>query len=77
MTALPPAAEALTSAFGRFDRANAHLVEAATGVGQADVGAAMVGAMTSRIAAIAAIQSVRFSDDVWKALLELQHKARR
>jgi hypothetical protein len=71
MTAIPHAAGALTSALGRFDSASVRALEAAAGVGKSDFGVALVEVMSARAQAIAAISAIRFSDDMWKALLDL------
>ncbi|HRO03941.1 MAG TPA: hypothetical protein PLS69_10105 [Terricaulis sp.] len=70
MTAIPHAAEALTSASGRFERTSARLLEAASGVGGnlAEPLAGMIAAKTEYKAGLALI---RFADEMWDALLEL------
>ena len=70
MTAIPHAAEALTSASGRFERSSARLLEAASGVGgdMAEPLAEMIAAKTQFKAAIA---TVRFADEMFGALIAI------
>lgn len=70
MTAIPHAAEALTSASGRFERSSARLLEAASGAGDdmAEPLARMIAAKTQFKAGLAV---VRFADEMWDALIEM------
>jgi flagellar hook protein FlgE len=77
MTAIPHAARALTSALGRFERASTRTLEAATGVGDdTDIAATVVEMIEAKTQVKAAVAIVRFSDEMWKALLELQREER-
>jgi hypothetical protein len=71
VTAIPHAAEALTSASGRFEHTSARLLEAASGVGETDVATALVDMMHAKTEVKASIALVRFADEMWDALLEL------
>jgi len=71
MTAIPHAAMALTSALDRFGHAGSRVLEAVTGRGDADLGASLVEMSEAKVQAIASISVIRFSDEMFKALLEL------
>jgi hypothetical protein len=75
MTAPPHAAWALTSALGRFDRASARLVEAATGEGEPE--AAMVEMAEAKTQVEAGVAVVKFADEMWNALMEIAREPRR
>ncbi|MBY0563108.1 MAG: hypothetical protein K2P58_02885 [Hyphomonadaceae bacterium] len=75
MTAIPPAAMALTSALGRFDRASVRMVEAATGAG--DPAAALVDVVQAKAEVSAGVALVRFTDEMYKALLDVAREPRR
>lgn len=71
MTAIPHAAEALTSASGRFERASARLLEAAS-AGESDAMTASLVEMTeAKVQFKAGVAVVRFADEMWDALLDL------
>ena len=71
MTAIPHAAEALTSALDRFGHASARVLEAVTGVGDADLGESLVDVMKAKVQAKASIAVIRFSEEMWDALVEI------
>jgi len=71
MTAIPHAAEALTSALDRFGHASARVLEAVTGVGDADLGESLVDMMKAKVQAKASIAVIRFSEEMWDTLVEI------
>ncbi|QGZ96904.1 hypothetical protein [Terricaulis silvestris] len=71
MTAFPHAAEALTSALDRFGHASARVLEAVTGVGDADLGESLVEMTKAKVQAKASIAVIRFSDEMWDALVAI------
>jgi hypothetical protein len=76
MTAFPHAAEALTSALDRFGHASARVLEAVTGAGDADLGASLVEMTKAKVQAKASIAVIRFSDEMWDALVEIGKERR-
>lgn len=76
MTAIPHAAEALTSASGRFERSSARLLEAASGVG-GDMAEPLVEMIAAKTQFKAAVATVRFADEMWDALLEIGREPKR
>ena len=70
MTAIPHAAEALTSALDRFGHAASRVLEAVTGA-EGDLGAALVDVSAAKVQAKASIAVIHFSDEMWKALVEI------
>ncbi len=70
MTAIPHAALALTSALDRFETASSRTLEAVTG-GEGDLGAAVADMAAAKTQAIAALAVVRFSNEMWEALVEI------
>jgi flagellar hook protein FlgE len=77
VTAIPHAAEALTSASGRFEFASARLLEAASGVGGPDMAHALVEMSLAKTQFKAGIAVMRFADDMWDALIELAQDTKR
>jgi len=71
MTAIPHAAEALTSALDRLDRANTRVLGAVSGVGGEDVGSALADASQAQMQFRAALSLVRFSDDMLQELIKM------
>jgi len=71
VTAIPHAAEALTSASGRFELNSARLLEAASG-GGADMAEPLVGMMAAKAQFKAGVALIRFADDMWGALLDIR-----
>lgn len=71
MTAIPHAAEALTSASGRFEQASARLLEAASGAASADMATPIAQLGAAKTQFKAAIGVIRFSDEMFKALIEI------
>jgi hypothetical protein len=77
MTAFPHAAEALTSALDRFGHASVRVLEAVTGVGDADLGESLVEMTKAKVQAKASIAVIRFSEEMWDALVEIGQEPRR
>ncbi len=77
MTAIPHAAEALTSALDRFGHASSRVLGAVTGADDADLGAALVEMSAAKAQAKAGIALIRFSDEMWQALVEIGQEPRR
>lgn len=71
MTAIPHAALALTSALDRFGHASARVLEAVTGAGEGDLGAALVEMSAAKTQAKAGVLTIRFADEMYQALLEI------
>lgn len=71
MTAIPHAAEALTSALDRLDRANTRVLGAVSGTGDADLGSALADASQARMQFRATVALIHFSDDMWRELLTI------
>lgn len=71
MTAIPHAALALTSALDRFGHASARVLEAVTGGGDGDLGAALVEMSAAKAQARAGVAVIRFADEMWEALIEI------
>ena len=71
MTAIPHAAEALSNASGRFERAGQRMLEAASGAEGEDVGAAMADMISAKAHYKAGLAVVRFSNEMWGALLDI------
>jgi hypothetical protein len=71
MTAIPHAAEALTSALDRFGHASMRVLEAVTGADESDLGAAFVEMTEAKTQLKASVAVVRFSDEMWRALVEI------
>ncbi len=75
MTAIPHAAEALASASGRFERASVRLLKAASGADE-DIGAALVDMSQAKIEFKASLAVIRFSNEMWEALLDIKRERR-
>lgn len=71
MTAIPHAAEALTSASGRFERASARLLEAASGADGGEMASALVEMGEAKTQFKAGVAVVRFADEMWEELLRI------
>lgn len=71
MTAIPHAAEALTSALDRFGHASARVLEAVTGADEANLGSALVDMSTAKTQVQASVAVIRFSEEMWDALVEI------
>jgi hypothetical protein len=71
MSATPSPALALTRAFDRFDRASARALNATRNTNDVDLATAFVDQRTAVTEVKAIRASVRFSDEMWKALLDL------
>ena len=74
MTAIPHAALALTSALDRFEHAGSRMLGAVTGADDASIGSAFVDMSTAKVQAVAAISMIRFSDEMWKALVDMSQE---
>jgi hypothetical protein len=73
MTAIPHAAEALTSALDRLDRANTRVLGAVSGVGDDnDLGSALADASGARMQFRATVALIHFSDDMWRELMNIR-----
>ncbi len=71
MTAIPHAAQALTSALDRFELASVRVLEAVTGAEDGNLGAALVDLSTAKTQAKAGVMVIRFTDEMWDALLDI------
>jgi len=71
MTAIPHAAQALTSALDRFELASVRVLGAVTGADDEDLGSALVAMSAAKMQAKASVMTIRFADEMWDALLEL------
>ena len=76
MEAIPHAARALTSAFGRCETASARVLEAALGSGDEDLGSAMVDMIEAKTQVKASVAVVRFADEMYQALLDIGREPR-
>lgn len=77
MTAIPHAAMALTSALDRFGHAGSRVLEAVTGGDDVAVGESLVAMSEAKVQAQASIAVIRFSDEMFKALLEIGQQSER
>lgn len=77
MTAIPHAAQALTSALDRFELASVRVLGAVTGAEDTDLGAALVDLSTAKTQAKAGVMAIRFADEMWDALLDIGRDAQR
>ena len=77
MTAIPHAAEALTSALDRFGHASWRVLGAVTGGDEADLGSALVDMSAAKVQAKAALAVIHFSDEMWNALVEIGQEPKR
>jgi hypothetical protein len=74
MTAIPHAAEALTSALDRFEQAGARLLGAVSGARNDDVGQQLVEITAAKVQFSAGVALIHFSDEMWSALLDIRAK---
>lgn len=74
-TAIPHAAEALTSALDRFGHASMRVLGAVTGRDEAGLGAVLAEMSAAKVTARANIAAIRFSDEMTKELLKLNQRA--
>ncbi|MBS0385752.1 MAG: hypothetical protein JSS00_10445 [Proteobacteria bacterium] len=72
MTAIPHAAEALTSALDRFERASVRLLGAVSGATSDDVGEQLVQVSAAKVQFSAGVALIHFSDEMWTALLDIR-----
>lgn len=77
MTAIPHAAVALTSALDRFGHASARVLEAVTGGDDAAVGEGLVDMIEAKTQAKAGVALIRFSDEMFDALIEIGKEPQR
>nr|AQQ75080.1 hypothetical protein [uncultured bacterium] len=71
VSAIPHAAEALTSASGRFEHASVRLLEAASGAGDGDVATSLVDLAQAKAQFAAGLGLLRFSDEMLRELIEM------
>ena len=76
MTAIPHAALALTSALDRFGLASTRVLEAVTGASDADLAEGLVAMTEAKTQVKASVAVVRFSDEMFEALLEIGKEPR-
>jgi hypothetical protein len=72
MTAIPHAAEALTSALDRFEQAGARLLGAVSGATSDDAAEQFVQISAARVQFSAGVALIHFSDELWSALLNIK-----
>ncbi len=73
MTAIPHAAEALTSASGRFELASARLLKAASGGGDGDIATPLVQMVEAKTQFKAGLAMLRVSDEMLRELIHMSH----
>jgi hypothetical protein len=71
MTAIPHAAEALTSALDRFERASTRLLGAVSGATNDDAGDQLVQISAAKIQFGAGVALIHFSDEMWSTLITI------
>jgi hypothetical protein len=76
VTAIPHAAEALTSASGRFEQASVRLLEAASGAGDGDMATPLAQMLEAKTQYKAGLAVIRFSDEMFAALVEIGREPR-
>jgi hypothetical protein len=72
MTAIPHAAEALTSALDRFEQASTRLLGAVSGATSQDAGEQLVEMSAARVQFSAGVAVIHFSDEMWSALMDIR-----
>ena len=72
MTAIPHAAEALTSALDRFERASTRLLGAVSGADDDDAGQQLVEMTAAKVQFSAGVALIHFSNEIWSALLDIK-----
>lgn len=77
MTAIPHAAMALTSALDRFGHASSRVLGAVTGAEGEDPGAALAEMSAAKTQAQAGVAVLRFSQEMWAALIEIGQQPKR
>lgn len=77
MTAIPHAGMALTSALDRFEHASFQALEAVTGASDAELAEGLVAMSAAKTQVKAGVALVRFSDEVFDALLQIGQEPRR
>lgn len=76
MSAIPHAAEAMTSASGRFEHASARLLEAASGAGNGDMATPITQMIEAKVQFQAGVALIRFADEMYQALLDIGREPR-
>ncbi|MBI3438016.1 MAG: hypothetical protein HY054_05090 [Proteobacteria bacterium] len=76
MTAIPHAAEALTSALDRFERASTRLIGAVSGASNDDAGQQLVEVTAAKEQFSAGVALIHFSNEMWTALLDIRSNDR-
>lgn len=76
MTAIPHAAQALTSALDRFELASVRVLGAVTGADE-DLGAALAEMSAAKMQAKASVSMSRFADEMYEALLDIATEPKR
>lgn len=76
MSAIPSPALALTRAFDRFERSSAGVINAAAGIGDADLATELINQQSAVRDVQAALTTVRFSDEMFQALIEIGKEPR-
>jgi len=71
MTAIPHAAQALTSALDRFELASVRVLGAVTGAEDENLGTALVDLSAAKTQVKASVTVVRFADEMWGALIAI------
>ncbi len=71
MTAIPHAAQALTSALDRFELASVRVLGAVTGAENENLGAALADLSAAKTQVKASVTVVRFADEMWGALIAI------
>ncbi len=71
MTAIPHAAQALTSALDRFELASVRVLGAVTGAEDENLGAALADLSAAKTQVKASVTVVRFADEMWGALIAI------
>ena len=72
MTAIPHAAEALTSALDRFEQASTRLLGAVSGATSDEVGQQLAEISAARVQFSAGVAVIHFSDEMWSALINIR-----
>lgn len=71
MSAIPSPALALTSAFGRFERSSARVLDASIHRDDGALAVALADQVAAKAEVKASVALVLFADEMWNALLEL------
>lgn len=71
-TAIPHAAEALTSALDRLDRANTRVLGAVSGAANENIGSALAEASQARMQFRATVSLIKISDQMFHELVNIR-----